>query len=138
MLRASMAEGTQESVNRLPKLNEPTDYIQWRRRVHAYLRRDDPHLIGLSPHPHSTPSINENWLKNSTKAKSNIILSLGDSALALTRLVVDSDEKCAQDLWLELQRIYTTSNEQSIQNLKNKLDALIFKEDGNWDKHVNS
>jgi len=92
-----MAESHQDTVNRLPKLNEPPDYIQWKRRVHAFLRRDDPHLIGLSRHPQGSAVFNENWLKKSTKAKSNIILSLGDNALAQTRLIVDSDDKTARE-----------------------------------------
>lgn len=36
------------------------------------------------------------------------------------------------ELWSELERIFT----QVIQNLKQKLDSLIFKEGGNFEMHV--
>ena len=49
------------------------------------------------------------WQEKSIKAKSNIILVLGDSALALTRTFFDEDDKSAKELWDELKRIYTTS-----------------------------
>jgi len=37
-----------DPVTKLPKLNTSVDYILWKGRVHAYLRRDDHELIGLS------------------------------------------------------------------------------------------
>jgi len=132
-----MATGDQELVHRLPKLNSPSEYIQWRRRLYAYLRRDDPLLEGLSEEPTTaTATTRMNWLKKATRAKSNIILSLGDSALAQTRLFVDGDDKTAKDLWLELERIYATSNQQAIQNIKNTLDALQFLDGNDWNAHV--
>jgi len=104
-----MATGDQELVHRLPKLNSPSEYIQWRRRLYAYLRRDDPLLEGLSEEPTTaTATTRMNWLKKATRAKSNIILSLGDSALAQTWLFVDGDDKTAKDLWLELKQSRTS------------------------------
>ena len=65
------------------------------------------------------------WQENSIKARRNIILALGDSALALIRTFIDEDEKSAKDLWDELKRIYTTSNAQAVQNIRHRLDTTI-------------
>ena len=43
-----------------------------------------------------------------------------------------------KDLWEELDRIYTESNAQAVQNLKNELDALIYKDGADWNAHVTS
>ena len=83
----------------------------------AYLVRDDLLFcfVGLSPKPPEDSNVSYNdWLKNSTKSKSNITLSLGDSAMSRTRLVVDDDDASAKGLCEELDRFYTTTNAQAI------------------------
>jgi len=88
------------SIVKLPRLNKPADYIQWKRRLYAFLRRDDPPLVGPKEDPNqASEAERQEWLKRSIKAKSNIILSLGDSALAQTRLIIDDDNKTAKELW---------------------------------------
>ena len=74
----------------------------------------------------------------SVRAKCNIILCLVDAVASQTRSFVDNDEKTACDLWKELESIFTLSNAEVVQNIKQKLDTLIFKDNGNWDKHVAS
>ena len=139
ILSQDMSSVDLSSANKLPKLEKPEDFIQWKRRTHAFLRRDDPLLVGLSDAPPKEPeNIYLSWLKKSTKAKCNIVLSLGDTALSQTRLIVDDDTKTAQDLWKELARIYTMTNGQAIQNLKQKLDSLIYKEGADWNSHVSA
>ena len=71
-------------------------------------------------------------------ARGSIILCLGDAVASQTRLFVDDDNKTASDLWKELERNFTMSNAQVVQNIKQKLDTIIFKDNGNWDKHVAS
>jgi len=106
--------------------------------MHAYLRREDPTLLGLQPHPGDGTNARQLslWTAKATRAKSNIVLSLGDAAMSKARLFVDSDERTALELWTELERIYTASNAQAIQNLKNRLDALLYVDGKDWNAHV--
>ena len=82
---------------KLPRLEKPEDFIQWKRRMKAYIRRDDPLLLGLSQKPENfSPTSHANWLKKSVKAKSNITLSLGDAPMSRTRVIVDDDDATAK------------------------------------------
>jgi len=56
--------------------------------------------------------------------------------MSKARLFVDSDERTALELWTELERIYTASNVQAIQNLKNLLDSLLYVDGKDWNAHV--
>ena len=124
---------------KLPRPEKPEDFIQWKRRMKAYIRRDDPLLLGLSEKPENfSPDTHSQWLKRSVKAKSNITLSLGDAPMSRTRLTIDDDDASAKDLWDELNIIYTETNAQAVQNLKNELDALIYKDGADWNTHVTS
>ena len=131
-----------DSLSKVSKLKVPADFIQWRRKMKAYLQRYDPLLIGLQPKPTgrsaSASTIIEGWMMRSARAKGNIILFLGDAVASQRRLFVDDDDKTACDRWKELERIFTMSNAQVVQNIKQKLDTLIFKDNGNWEKHVAS
>ena len=127
----------QDPVTRLQKMISAEDYILWKRRLNAYLRRDDAELIGLTDaRVSNNASVRKRWLELTTKDKSIIILCLGDSALSKVRRTVDDDNKTAKALWLELSEIYTTSNAQAILNLRNEIDGLKFKNDDGWDAHV--
>jgi len=118
-----------DPITKLPKLHTQADYILWRRRVYAFLRRNDVELLGLSEEPEdASAAVKKRWFEASTKAKSTIILCLGDAPLAQTRLLVDDDDRSAKELWDELMRIFTTSNTQSILNIRNELDRLVFED----------
>ena len=71
------------------------------------------------------------------KAKSTIFLCLGDSPLDKVRRLVDEDDTTAKQLWDELEKIYTSSNAQSILNLRQELDNLRYEEDKSWEEHIN-
>lgn len=51
---------------------------------------------------------------------------------------VDDDKKTAGELWGELEEIFIMSNPQLFQNLKQKLESLIFNEGGKLQKYVAS
>ena len=108
----------------------------------AYLQRYEPLLFGLKPKsagPNATSSNTfEDWMMRSARAKGSIILCLGEAVASQTRLFMDGDEKTASDLWKVVERIFTMSKAQMVQNIKQRLGILIFKENGNWDKHVAS
>ena len=95
----------------------------------AYIRRDDPLLVGLSEKPENfSPTTHANWLKRSVKAKSNITLSLGNAPISRTMLIVDNDDASAKEIWDALNSIYTETNAQAVQNLNDELEALIYKD----------
>lgn len=70
------------------------------------------------------------------KAKSDILLSLGDDASAQSRQIVDDDEATAKNLWKKLQEQYERSNAQAVMNLRNKLEVMQLRDDGDWKNHV--
>ena len=134
-----MSSTPETNIMRLPPLHKPSDYIHWKRRLYAFIRKDDPELVGLSFRPEGvSQSTLRNWTKLSTQAKSNIVLSLGSDAFSQTRKIIDDDEQSAKHLWDELNRIYTTTSGQAVQNLRQKLDSIVFDESKDWNSHVSS
>ena len=124
---------------KLPLIIKPSDYIHWKRRLYTFLRKDDHELTGLSAEPEGvTKSVIRTWKRLSTEAKSHLVLSLGPDAISQTRRIIDDDEKSAKDLWDELNRIYTTTSGQAVQNLRQKLDSLVYDENKSWNDHVSS
>lgn len=133
-----MSERENDSSNRIARLEKADDYILWKRRVYAYIRRYDAELVGFETEPSSnSPSIRKKWFEFVIRAKSIIVLSLGDSPLAKVRHLVDDDAVSAKQLWDELGKIYTASNAQAILNLRQDMDNLRYKEGASWDDHVN-
>lgn len=125
-------------VLRLPKLSKPADYLRWKRYVYAYIRRDDPLLKCFTEGPAENQRGYVSWAELNAKAKSVIVLSLGDEVIAKVRVLVDEDDKTAKELWDELARIHTTSSTQKIANLHQKLDNLMYDESTNFDKHISN
>ena len=64
------------------------------------------------------------------------MLSLGPDAVSQTRAIIDEDGKSAKELWDELEKIYTESSAQRIQNITQQLESLIFEDKEDWDEHV--
>lgn len=123
------------SLMRLPKLTKLSEYLQWKHRIHVYIRREDAMLAALSDQPMEYEEV-KIWKEKSAKAKSTIILCLVDSVLANTRAIVDDDERSAKDLWVEQKRMFTTSSQQAITNLHNRLNGCTFNEKGYWNGHI--
>lgn len=100
----------------------------------------DPQLIALFDKLEEAVSqtVKQTWFKKSTKAKSNIILCLVPDAFSQTRAVIDDDQKTAKDLWEELERMCSTTSAQAIQNLHQRLDALVFDEKKDWNDHIST
>lgn len=126
-----------DRITKLRKLNKHSDYILWRRRTYAYIRREDTELLGLSDLPEgASAALRRRSTESSTKAKSTNILCLGESPLQQTREIVDDDDQSTKALWDELKKIDTTSNTQTILNIRNELDSLRYKDREDWDSHV--
>ncbi len=85
-----------------PLLNKESEYLSWKRRVYAYLRRRDPELLALSERPEEGSVNLKAWIEKSTKAKSDIVLALGPSASAKTSEIIDDDTRTAKELWESL------------------------------------
>lgn len=69
-----------------------------------------------------------NWVMKSVTAKGSIILFLANAVATQIRAFIDDDEKTANELCNELERVFTSSNPQVIQNPKNKLDGRIHRD----------
>jgi len=127
----------QDPVTKLPKLTCAADYMRWRRRVYAYIRRQDVELLCFEDEPvQASSAIKKKWLQAMIKANTSIILSLGSGPLAQLSNLVDNDDRNAKELWEAIARLYTTSNTQILINLQSELDQLRFKDGENWEKHV--
>lgn len=125
------------NFSKIDKLVTPQDFVQWRRRVKAVISRDDPTYLLFQDAPEEGTEGYDSWVKANAQGKSTIILCLGDSALAKTRILVDGDAN-AKELWDELERIYTMSSTQAVANLQAKLESLSFKEGQSWESHISS
>lgn len=126
-----------DHLNKLPKLKTSADFINWRRILRAYLRRDDFELLGLADNPQAANAASQRkWEKESVRAKSTIVLTLGDAPLAQLSDVIDDDDRSAKELWDAIARTYTTSNAQAIINLEQELEKLSFDEKTTWEKHL--
>lgn len=121
----------------VPILQRKEDYINWKRKMLAYLEEDDEELIALDPEPSEDSEDHSEWLKKSKKAKRSIILSIGTSAMAKTGEIIDDRKRTAKELWDKLSALYTTTNAQAKINLKQKLESLRFDDKKDFNAHVN-
>ena len=114
----------------LPKvkvLEGIADYPHWRRNVRAYISRHDPLLLGLKQGPQgSSAAARTAWERASAQAKGNITLMLSESVQVRAIALCDDHSKTAYDLWQFLESTYTASNEQAVQNIRVKLDSLVY------------
>lgn len=138
-LGVNMSNGDDiDTLSKFSRLKRHSDFIQWRSKMKAYVRRNDPTLIGLfeKPRGRQSDAFVVDWTNHSAKAKGRIILFLSDSVAERARDFVDDDDKTAKELWEELQRLFTTSSAQFVQNIKNKLGTLIFRDGSSYEKHL--
>ncbi len=49
----------------------------------------------------------------------------------------DDESKTAYELWEFLESTYTASNGQAIQNIRVKVDSLVYIGGTDWDEHLN-
>ena len=119
-------------------LEGPKDYAFWRRNARAYLTRYDPLLLGLKPEAQgsSANAINK-WREASAQAKGSLTLLLSEQVQVRAIAIIEDENKTAYDLWEFLRSTYTASNEQAVQNLRVKLDKLMYVEGTEWDDHLN-
>jgi len=124
----------QDPITKLPKLGNSKDYIHWRRRVHAFIRRNDFELLGFTEEPvGASVAIRKKWLEAMIKAKSSIVLSLGSGPLAQLSAIIDDDERTAKELWDGLHQML-----RPFSTLRMNFESLRFDENGSWEKHLDS
>ena len=114
------------------------DYQFWSRNARAYLTRYDPLLLGLKPEAQGTSNVAINkWREASAQAKGTLTLLLSEQVQVRAIAILEDDDRTAHELWEFLRSTYTKSNEQAIQNLRVKLDKLVYVEGTDWDEHLN-
>ncbi len=62
-----MAE--ERGLYKLTLLSKESEYLSWKRRVYAYLRRSDPNLLALSERPEEGSANLKPWIENSNESK---------------------------------------------------------------------
>lgn len=114
------------SLNKLPKLTKSSEYLKWKRKAIAFIRREEPSLSLISTKNTIEGSLKA-WEEKRAKAKSAIILCLGDAVLTKTTEVVDEDTTSAKKPWDELTRISATYSQQSITKPQNPAKHPFFR-----------
>lgn len=77
----------------IEKMVRLADFFQCRRRVRAFIARDDPSLLYFKEAPPATPrEAYLTWFLLNSNGKSAIILCLGDAALVKTLEIVHDDD----------------------------------------------
>ncbi len=125
----------------LPKVKLPqgtSDFIHWGRNARAHLMRHDPILIGLKPEA-TGPSAAARTAQEKANAiaKGTITLVPSEHVQFGAVAYCDDNYKTAYDFGNFLESAYTASNEQTIQNIRLKLDSLVYNERAKWDDHLN-
>jgi len=128
-----------ETSYRIKPLQGSNDFIHWRRNVRAYLQRYDPLLLGLKETPNGNSAAARNkWEEARNSAKGTLTLHLSPGVQARAIEYVDDESKSALDLWNFLNTTYTATNVQAVQNLRNKLEMLMYVEGADWEEHMNT
>lgn len=105
---------SEDTVTKLPKLTNYKGFIHWRRRVYAFILRDDMGLLRFTEEPDNAPaSFQKKLLENMIRAKSKIILTLGSWPLSQIISIIYVDSRTAKELWDSLSKLFSTSNSQS-------------------------
>lgn len=126
-----------DTITKLPRLTCAADYINWKRLIHAYIRRNDFEFLGFTDEPQNASSASrKKWMEAMVTTKTPIILSLSAGPLSKLSTLVDNDTETAKELWNAISELYPTSNTQVVINLQAELDRLKFKDDSDWEKHV--
>ena len=132
-------ETSSDSVSKIPKLSGEKDYINWKRRVLAYIERYDYQLLCFQDRPSGRGITDEQilaWREANSRARTSIILTLREGPMSQVGHIVDNRGKSAKELWDSLATLYTAKNTQAIINVNQQLDNLRFKDDGNWEAHL--
>lgn len=124
-------------MTNLPKLTGAEDFVNWKRRVKAYLQNQDFELIGLSDLPESASAeLNRKWKESNVKDRSYITLPLAHGPLSQVCKIVDDDEPTAKELWEALDKTYRMSNTQIVISIESELETLELESDTDWEKHM--
>lgn len=72
----------------------------------------------------------------SCRSNINIIVSLNPNDLYNYRFLADENNKNSKELWKKLEELYNIAPAQNIQNLLQKLDALVFNKKKELEENV--
>lgn len=118
------------------KLEGALDYAEWKRSMEACLLCDDFVLVGIcKPFENSNERGTMDYNKDQFIANADIIQHVGSRPQVRNRKIIEDDEKNAYDLWTALENAYTRANTQAVQNLKQRLDVVLYSDGDDWDKH---
>lgn len=112
----------------MPELTGADNYINWKRRIKAYIERTDMELIELSDRlENENQNKQKQWRDDMVMAKSKITLTLSDGPKVQVSTTIDDDNRSTKDIWEALGRAYRMSNTQMVINIEHELEKLRFK-----------
>ena len=126
-------------VSKIVKLAGQDNFIHWRRCVLSYIERSDMDFLCFTEKPNGRSATEDKvteWRQANSKARSSIVMTLDKGPMAQVGHIIDDRSKTAKDLWDALEKLYTTSNTQTIINLNQALNSMRFKDEGDWEKHI--
>lgn len=126
------------SINRIQKLEKPSDYRRWKRYILAYISHEDTFHKFLDDRPETGARVQTGWDTFNAKARSNIILTLGAHVLNKVTALIHDHTTTSKEICDELARIHTVQSSQEIINLQEKLEKLKFDESKCFDDHVSA
>lgn len=109
--------------------------MKWKEQILAVVMREHSTLLIIKDE-----TANFGWdayrlcIVLSSKARSTIIIWLGDAALRITRLLAENSVYAKNNNNKKPVCIFTATFIQSLTNLQSKFYVLQFKEDNDWGK----
>lgn len=70
------------------------------------------------------------------RTKSCIVLTWDVGLLEQASVIIDEDECTAKELWIVLEKKYTTSNAQAVLNLQIEMENMEYKDGNKWKERM--
>lgn len=130
-----MSESKNDSLPKVKPLEGIVDYLHWQRNALHTLLVSIFFLLLFKEGSESNSAANRvSWNRENSVGKNNIILMLSESVQVRAIAYCDDSTKSAYELWQFLESTYTASNEEDI---RVKIDSLVYLEGTDWDDHLN-
>lgn len=126
-------------VTKLPKQTGAKDFVNWKRRVKAYLQNQGYELLGLRDRPEiASATMNLKWQESNINL---IVLSNYHWQMGPCHRLVQSEMRTNEQrktLWEAPDEIYRISNTQMVTNIEHELETMELDLDIDWETHMES
>lgn len=126
-----------DGILKRSKLTVADVFINWRRRVKAYLQQQTIDSLGLTNRLDSASTVQQRHrIEANVKTKSAFTLTLADGTLAQGSTLMDDDNCTAKVLWMNFNKIFRTSITQVVINIEREVETMTIDNDEESEKHV--